>query len=148
MSTRSVVAIPDGDAWKGRYVHWDGYPTAMAPSLTDLVRRDGLAKVVLTLTESFYGWSTIDPNQTRLEDCSGFDAERFTSVPGYGVAPKDQFDDWHTPDPEAWTEWAYVLCPAGLLVVKQGETDRVIGLFDWNTDHDWKAIQDLAMVTA
>lgn len=148
MSTRSVVAIPDGDAWKGRYVHWDGYPTYMAPSLTDLVRRDGLAKVVLTLTESFYGWSTIDPNETRLEDCSGFDAKQFASVVGFGVAYKDQPKEWLTPNDDAGTEWVYILCPAGLLVVKQGETDQAIGLFDWNTDHDWEAIQDLAMVTA
>ena len=58
-------------------------------------------------------------------------------------ASRDHESDWHTPDPKAWTEWAYVLCPTGLLIVKQGykEPDRAIGLFDWNTDHDWSQVE-------
>jgi hypothetical protein len=79
-----------------------------------------------------------------------FDTDHFVSVEGFGTAYTDEPDNWHTPDPEAVTEWAYVLCPAGLLVVKQGykEPDTVIGLFDWNTDHDWTAIQDSVYAAA
>lgn len=143
MGTRSVVAIPHGDAWRGRYVHWDGYPTHMARTLTELVRRDGLAKVTMTLTESFYGWSSINAAQVDESAEPDFDTDRFASVVGYGTAYTDQPDEWHTPDPEAWTEWAYVLTPSGLLVVKQGykSPDRVLGLYDWNTDHDWSAVE-------
>lgn len=151
MGTRSVVAIPDGDAWRGRYVHWDGYPTHMAQTLTDMVRRDGLSKVILTLTESFHGWSSLSATQVNETDEPDFDSDIFVSVEGYGTAYADANpDDWHTPHPEAWTEWAYVLCPAGLLVVKQdhGQPDTVIGLFDWNTDHDWMAIQDSVYAAA
>lgn len=143
MGTRSVIAIPDGDAWRGRYVHWDGYPTHMAKALTDIVRRDGLSKAILTLTESFYGWSSISATQTDESNEPDLDTDRFASVAGFGTAYTDEPDNWHTPDPEAATEWAYVLCPAGLLIVKQGykEPDRAIGLFDWNTDHDWSQVE-------
>lgn len=170
MSTRSVVALPHGDVWRGRYVHSDGYPTYMARTLTDMVRRDGLAKVITTLTESFHGWSSLSATQPDIEGVDpdkgapygtpaytaslfSTDAEqygyyadgRFANVPGHGVAYTDVPEsDWHTPDPEAWTEWAYVLTPGGLLVVKQGYKgpDRVLGLYDWNTDHDWQAVED------
>lgn len=141
MATRSVVAIPHGDAWRGRYVHYDGYPTNMGPALTGIVRRVGLAKAVETLVESHYGWSSIDPNTT-AEDF-GYAADAKT-VEGYGICYADNVpDNWHTPEHEPWTEWAYVLTAGGLLVVKQGyrSHDVVVGLYDWNTDHDWEAIQ-------
>lgn len=144
MGTRSVVGIPYGDAWRGRYVHWDGYPAHMAPILTDMVRRDGLSKVILTLLESFHGWSSLSATQVDESGEPDFDSDYFVSVERFGTAYKDEPDEWHTPDTKAWTEWAYVLTPAGLLVVKQGygEPDRAVGLFDWNTDHDWSAIQE------
>lgn len=33
MSTRSVIARPDGDGFAGRYAHWDGYPTCRGAQL-------------------------------------------------------------------------------------------------------------------
>ena len=33
MGTRSAIAEPHGESWRGKYVHWDGYPTARGPEL-------------------------------------------------------------------------------------------------------------------
>lgn len=64
MGTRSAVCEPHGDSYRGRYAHWDGYPTAMARSLWALVERDGLDVVRQTIIHDHYGWSTINTDQT------------------------------------------------------------------------------------
>ena len=181
MSTRSVIALPYGDAWRGRYVHSDGYPTHMGRTLFDLVRRDGIDAVISTvITGEHYGWSILLATQPAIDgvvpdrsahfgtpgytasmfstdpDEIGYFADgRFANVPGYGVAYTikggARADDWHTPDPEAWTEWVYVLTAEGVLVIKQGygETpDRAIGLYRWTDEPDWQAIQDSVYATA
>jgi hypothetical protein len=35
MGTRSMILKPHGDAWVGRYVHWDGYPTGVGQELME-----------------------------------------------------------------------------------------------------------------
>lgn len=167
MSTRSIIAVPYGDSWRGRYVHSDGYPTHMAPTLTAMVRRDGLTKTTHTLTDSFLGWSSLCSGQPDIvgvtpdphadwgspeytaslfspeDGQQGFySGSRFLNVAGFGIAYLDEPGDWMTPDLVGWCEWVYVLSPGGLLVIDlfAGE-QRCLGLFDWNTDHDWLAVQ-------
>jgi hypothetical protein len=148
MGTRSVIAIPHGDGWKGRYCHWDGYPSHQAETLQRLVARDGLQKTQKTLVFDYYGWSNleheqpditfVEPERRRLgavptaaniaydfgPDGSYGDG-RFVNVPGYGVAYTTQDGqssegDWITHDSDnRGTEWAYVLSEGGLLVAKQ-----------------------------
>lgn len=67
MSTRSIVAVPHGDSWRGRYIHSDGYPTARAAQLWALVQRDGLETCRRVLTEEHYGWSSLDPDEPSIE---------------------------------------------------------------------------------
>jgi hypothetical protein len=148
MGTRSVIAIPEGDGWKGRYCHWDGYPSHQAAILQALVARDGLQTVQQTLTADYYGWSLLQNDQPDIAGVEprkrevGHAADaasiaydfgpegsygdgRFANVPGYGVAyttlqGQSSSDDWITHDGDNWgTEWAYVLSEGGLLVVKQ-----------------------------
>lgn len=177
MSTRSVVALPHGDAWRGRYVHSDGYPTHMGPTLFALVRRNGLDDVVSTLiTGDHYGWSWVSDKQPSLDGVApdpdgafgtaermaylfGPDGHygdgRFANVPNYGVAYTvaggARADDWHTPDPDAWTEWVYVLCSDGLLVIKQGwggRPDVPLGMYRWTDEPDWVVVEESASVAA
>ena len=51
MATRSVVGRTVGSEnnWIGRYVHWDGYPSNMVPTLIELVLRHNLNDVVSRL---------------------------------------------------------------------------------------------------
>ena len=168
MSTRSIVAVPYGDSWRGRYVHSDGYPTYMAPTLVEMVRRDGLTKTTHTLTESFWGWSSLCSGQPDIvgvtpdrdaewgspaytaslfssaPDQNGYySADRFLNVAGFGIAYLDEPDEWIRPSLTGWCEWAYVLSPGGLLVIELfADSERCLGLFDWNTDHDWNAIEN------
>jgi hypothetical protein len=48
MATRSIVGrtIGSEDTWIGKYVHWDGYPSNMVPTLIELVLRHNLNDVV------------------------------------------------------------------------------------------------------
>lgn len=139
MGTRSVIATAYPDGVKGRYIHWDGYPSAMAPPLVEIVLRDGLEAAVSTLLEAHYGWSSIDSGQQDGSLGPGMTDGRFVSVPGYGVAytteqGQSSPDEWIRVDQEGtWCEYAYVLTPAGLVMCVIGEADRwlVLGTIPW-----------------
>ena len=178
MSTRSVVAIPYGDVWRGRYVHSDGYPTHMGRELFVMVQRYSLETVIDVLTQQHYGWSYLDAEQPDIAGvtpnrdakygtpeylASQFSGDsgqrgsysdgRFVNVPNYGIAytttdGQSGSEDWFMPDPDNWTEWVYVLTISGLLVIETPykKPDVVVGLFDWNANHDWEAIQNSGMV--
>lgn len=122
MGTRSIVAVPDAEhGFRGRYIHWDGYPSGVGEALRTIVNRDGYDFAVKVLTEQHYGWSSVNGAETQ-ELGSGQTDGRFAAVPGYGVAyttstggfqsvPQSSPDDWHFGDDakDTWCEWAYVL---------------------------------------
>jgi len=117
MGTRSIVALPEGaHGFKGRYIHWDGYPEGVGASLVEILKRDGGNAVDVLIHEN-YGWSNLDPDKDdTLPDM--YQDGRFKAVPGYGVAyttveNQSSPDDWHTREnaEESWCEWAYVIHP-------------------------------------
>jgi hypothetical protein len=150
MSTRSVVAFQEGDGWRGRYVHSDGYPSARVPDLLKIVERDGVDAAIKTITETWAGWSSLHATQPEIAGVApdpdagwgtpGFTAYllapggmygdgRFANVPGYGIAYTTESgqidaDHWidHT-DTDIWLEWAYVLNDRGLTVWKRNWDD-------------------------
>jgi len=145
MGTRSVVAVPDGDTWKGRYVHWDGYPTWMGSMLWTL-QRDGLETVRKTLTQDYYGWSTLNGDaeqQLSIEHPDG----RFVGVPNYGIAYTTQEnqsspDSWVTQFGDSMgTEWAYVLGDADLFCyVYSSGTWKPVECASWDgPEPNWEA---------
>lgn len=114
MSTRSIVAVPHGDSWRGRYVHSDGYPSGVGADLWKLVERDGLAKVrEIIVTGDHYGWSSLSADQPDIVKVkvstkarsidfeygtpeyvaatfqSLYGDSRYVNVPDYGVAYTD-----------------------------------------------------------
>ena len=122
MATRSVVAIPAGDGWMGRYVHWDGSPGSRLPVLLDLVKRDGLDAVIRTVIEDNYGWSYLDSTQTHELDGYHTDG-RFIARPGYGAAYTlnqaggSQMETDTTADP-VWIEYVYIMGPRTITVLE------------------------------
>lgn len=146
MSTRSIVAIPEGDGWKGRYVHFDGIPLGVGKSIWKIVVRDGIDAAIDTLVHKHYGWSAIDH-----DDRSWFDNES-GHVHGYGLAyePEDQGDWWiHAQDTDkSWCEWFYVITQTGLAVGWLSGPDYVpmyAGFVRWDDPNpDFRAIQDMA----
>lgn len=122
MATRSVVAVPAGDGWAGRYVHWDGGPGSRLPILLDLIELDGVEKVAQTIVHDHYGWSHLASDQTtELEDM--YRDGRFIAVPGYGVAYTldqaggDELFTDTTADP-VWIEYVYVLGTRSITVLE------------------------------
>lgn len=119
MGTRSVIAVEHGDGWRGRYCHWDGYPTGVGEALRQIVKRDGLDTAIRTLTQDYYGWSNVNA-QDQQELHKGYQDGRFAAVPGYGIAytthqGQSRPEQWHTSDDrESWCEWAYVLTATGI----------------------------------
>lgn len=115
MSTRGALAVADGDAWRGRYLHW-GHPDDVLPVLAALVRRDGWARVAEVLTEQRAGWSLLDARQVLGLDPTRHDA-RHVAVVGYGIAYTDTpADEWLTPWDTYDADHAYVLGPWGVRV--------------------------------
>ena len=112
MSTRSVVAYRTEEGWRGRYIHFDGYPDYMNGALSEIVKRDGYEKAKAVLCDEHRSWSQVDPNvQTKATEMLG---DRGEYVDGYGVAYTDEPDDyWYSSDnPEAlypWIEYIHIL---------------------------------------
>ena len=46
MSTRSNVAVKDGDKWIQSYVHYDGYPEHMMSALSNINSKDAAINLV------------------------------------------------------------------------------------------------------
>lgn len=119
MGTRSVIATPGPDGgWKGRYVHWDGYPAGVGDALRAIIARDGVEKALKVLTEDHYGWSSVDGRGGELSP--GMRDGRFVVVEGYGVAytteqGQSSPDEWVTDDTfaDSWCEYVYVVLPDG-----------------------------------
>ena len=169
MSTHSIVGIPYGDGFRGRYVHCDGYPSYQARVLEELVQRDGRDQVVKALTYENYGWSHLDPTYGPDIDHEMYRDGRFRAVAGYGLAYTDTVLDFggrkyqQTNEAEWWpndngdycyAEWAYILTPQGRMGVfaidgRYDETTRtltykptLIDFFPLDGSVDWKEIED------
>lgn len=98
MGTRSVVAARQEDgSWRGRYVHWDGYPDGVGAAVQEIVKRDGRDQAIETLLVQNFGWSSVDA-QREQELGSGYTDGRFRAVPGYGVAYTTEQNQSHSED--------------------------------------------------
>ena len=109
MATRSIVGrtIGNEDTWIGKYVHWDGYPSNMVPTLIELVLRHNLNDVVSTLIFEQPSWSSLSfekPDYLKEED---------NYIAGYGIASQHKQELWLTWESEdvMCTEFAYIFDP-------------------------------------
>ena len=130
MSTRAIIAKPSGvnGNWKGRYHHWDGYPSGLGVTLiTARGQHFGgdLTRMIAHLIDGErVGWSTIN-----VENPAGppswsddHDAARASGNPqsysARGEKAKGKSGQWHTnADADAaGCEWCYVLRESGIEV--------------------------------
>lgn len=137
MSTRSCIAKPDGDAWKGRYHHSDGYPTGMGRSLIDMFHGyfagDLDAMVAYLIDSEPVGWSfilgtdlSIGPQWLEWDaypkdddgfaDFSKIGPQSFTARGEVPFHDEDGTGDWIRPGDDTDTEWVYVLTPMGIFI--------------------------------
>ena len=142
MSTRSIIAKQYGDSWKGRYAHWDGYPSHQGRNIWEIVQRDGVAQAVKTLVDENFYWSLLNPAQE--DDVP--EESRWVHVKGYGVAGNEEQgspNEWYTPEnyKDSWCDYLYVISEGGLLVVRL--YDDVHHFFRWTDDEpNWVEVQD------
>lgn len=73
MSTRAVIAKPDGDGFRGRYHHFDGYPSglgvALVGTLAEQFGGDLEAMVTRLIDEEHVGWSNIIGHDLSMPSC-------------------------------------------------------------------------------
>lgn len=158
MSTRSAVCRPEGDGWRGPYVHSDGYPTGVGAALfaahSETFAGDTEAMRVALVDREKIGWSAL----------AGFD---LAGEPHWSDGPGDE---WRKPDggvdweaywshqrtlgPKSYTargespehaivvtqdentqEWAYILTDAALMIVKHAYSGEITGTWfvPWDT---------------
>lgn len=120
MSTRSVVAIPQGDGWKGRYVHFDGYPDHMLPTLLSLIDRKGVDRVIDVLINWNPGWSFLGVDEGS-RNMLGEDRAHFVSDYGLAYTRQEQsMDEWYTHDNASplFIEFVYILGPKSITVLE------------------------------
>ena len=165
MGTRSVVARPTDDGFKGRYIHWDGYPTGVGASLLAIVQRDGVDKALETLTDLNYGWSNLDEEHPAVFSEHGGKTDpghgdgRFRAVENYGtsyttVSGQSHPDEWITDTSDDWgTEWAYVLYPFHMVVLERvwndgGHMTGMFGVGAAEGDGTWRIIGEVIYSTS
>ena len=116
MSTRSIIAEPYGDGFRGRYCHSDGYPTWNGEQLHAIVQRDGVERARQVVIHENTYWSSISAghagpsynveNDTRFVDVASYGV----AGPGQDVAP----DEFITEHADWGTEYTYILADSGL----------------------------------
>jgi hypothetical protein len=124
MSTRSCVAIPQGDGWKGRYVHSDGYPDHMVPTLLDLIARKGVDRVRDVLINWNGGWSFVGTYEG-MTNYLGEDRAHFVSDYGLAYSKKEQpLTEWITSEQNdaLFIEYVYILGPKSITVLESYDT--------------------------
>lgn len=146
MSTRSVLAIPEGDSWKGRYCHNDGYPSWQIPALLGLHQAHG-DDITKFLTEDHCSWSGVhgDGGFCHCHQEDGTPSPVETHVWDGDV----EFERWVRPHPDAWDiEWVYILNDRGVFVlIGEGRHDphptwRPLAFVPWSTTKtDWTDIE-------
>lgn len=64
MGTRGCIAKPEGDGWRGRYHHWDSYPTGLGTTLlevhAEVFAGDHETMIAYLIDDEPVGWSTIN----------------------------------------------------------------------------------------
>jgi hypothetical protein len=165
MSTRSIIAKGEGDGWvQGRFCMSDGYPTWMGRVLQELVQRDGVDKVVETLTIDNWAWSSINPQQPDIKGVradakadygtAAWYAYAFRgkhgqhsggghlNVPGYGTAWTMKHDGpnteamWYPAGEPEDTEWAYALSAGGLAIYTADDHFKPVSFVRWDDTQD------------
>lgn len=130
MGTRSAVGVRNENGqYKGRYIHWDGYPSWVGLKLRELIDRDGVQQVVKTIVLDNYGWSNLNPREEGPLS-TGYSDGRFKVVPYYGIAYTTEQnqstpDDWIEEPGDLGTEWLYLIEEDGSILVKGGNPDWV-----------------------
>jgi hypothetical protein len=165
MSTRSVIAVPYGDSWRGRYHHSDGYPSGLGAELFRLVNEQGLEWTRTTLTKKHTGWSFIlgadwsqEPGFVNKRYGKNEQGEfvRLDSRPNCYCHGERQEKGWwiKREGDDSGTEWAYVLGNLGLLIEK-----RVMGKYPegphnqaqidaWYKTAKWETVASIAWTSA
>lgn len=148
MGTRSVIAKAEGDAWvKGRYCHWDGYPSNQLVQLAGVVKAKGGVDAAL---EVLLGnmWSSLDP---AIKGLDKLDDDRFVAHPGVGKSnnqgetPEEIAQAWVEFDGDDWgTEWSYALGKAGVAIFDNRDGWKNVGFVRWEdiTPATAQAVED------
>lgn len=150
MGTRSIIGHPYGDGFRGRYCHWDGYPTYNGKGIWDLVKRDGIEKAASTLFIDNYQWSSLNETKFVPDIING--EELRNVVPGYGTVYTDASpEDWVTwtgsEEDDLWcTEWAYIIdVPSSTMTIFKIDNNQVTLVttinMNNNSEPDWEFIQ-------
>lgn len=150
MSTRSIIAEPHGDGFRGRYCHSDGYPTWNGRVLHALVRREGVEKVRQVLLHDNVYWSSIDGEGTDSWMVE-HDSTRFALVPGIGTSGPGQGveqDEWITEVGDWGTEWTYILGDSSMFITCDGVNLDEVRYGDELPDEFWEALQEKQQLAA
>ena len=138
MGTRSIIAEPHGDGFRGRYCHWDGHPSWNGVQLAKLVQRDGVERVREVLLHDHGYWSTIDAAATEADLADHERNGSFQVVPGFGKTSDmraEECPDWVT-DQDVTShgaEWGYVIGDREMLVMElpwDGGNPRLVAYDD------------------
>lgn len=163
MSTRSVIAVPYGDSWRGRYHHSDGYPSGVGRELFKLVNEHGLEWTRKTLTGHIWSfilgadwtvppqWPLTDPNcGSKGVLCRRCGKERYRydgkgcQCPQGALTPARCFCHGGRTEKPYWIkrgpvcrqgdlEWAYILGAQALVIEKPSKWNKNYDITGWTT---------------
>jgi hypothetical protein len=150
MSTRACIAKPDGDGWRGRYHHSDGYPTGLGVALMEhyngYFQGDLDAMTTYLIDNEKVGWSFIHGTDLSLgpqwqeydeypktpEGWTDYSAIGPQSYTARGETSDKPTGDWitHEDVDDVFIEWSYILTPRGIIVYYGTHTP--LGMVEWD----------------
>lgn len=168
MSTRGVIARPNGDSWTGRYHHWDSYPSGLGKTLFNAYHghfnRDVEYMQHFLLDEHPAGWSTIVDSDFSIKP--GWTSP-MKGYPGSNVSHEN--GDWkraylkytksaaqrrphcfchgerhqeaflYTAETKGSDlDYVYVLSESGIAILYPA--DKPFAFISWNSDPDWEML--------
>jgi hypothetical protein len=159
MSTRSIIAIPNGDGWKGRYCHSDGYPSWNGRILWNAIAKhpDGPEKAIAILEEFLsddgmgaWGISSINDDSfltdmrfSSWEDRAGGFGGSDGNIRVYRNRVGEEPGDWYDNTTTDREEYLYIASSGGLMVFDTASGDKLLGTFRYDEpEPDWNAIEN------
>jgi hypothetical protein len=161
MSTRSIIAISNGDGWKGRYCHSDGYPSWNGRVLWNAIAKhpDGPEKAIAVLEEFLsdngpgaFGISFISDDSfladmclASWEDRPGGAGNPDGNVRVYKGRPGEDGPGWWYDNTKSdREEYLYVASLGGLMVFEtHRDGDKLLGTFRYDEpEPDWDAVEN------
>lgn len=164
MATRWIIAQAESDSWRGRYGHWDGYPSGVGAQLWKSYHEEmehNAERLLHFLTQEHVGWSYIcgcdltkPPHMHNIGKDDGAAQCYCHGDDGQPMKNAASEDVWTTREGDTLgCEYAYIIHPeTRTLAIERILRNERTGKYEWSPlwagslegeEPDWKELDNV-----